>query len=189
MMGLQMPTMRIELPFEKPTDMDTLSCYFAYYGEDVHFNGKYAAFSLSKDVLEIKIPSADIITHRIYESKCIAEITRLNQQDHQTPHIIQCVQDYLELQQGIIPSMAETAFALKMPERTLRHQLQQLNTSYKQIREQIIKNKALKLMEYREYSIEVVAELLGYSEPAAFNHAFKRWFGQSPRQYAKESSS
>ncbi|MDQ9834576.1 AraC family transcriptional regulator, partial [Acinetobacter soli] len=35
----------------------------------------------------------------------------------------------------------------------------------------------------------VVAELLGYSEPAAFNHAFKRWFGQSPRQYAKESSS
>lgn len=189
MMGLQMPAMRIELPFEKPTDIDTLSHYFAYYGEDVHFNGKYAAFSLSKDVLEIKIPSADIITHRIYESKCIAEITRLNQQDHHTPHIIQCVQDYLELQQGIIPSMAETAFALKMPERTLRHQLQQLNTSYKQIREQIIKNKALKLMEYREYSIEVVAELLGYSEPAAFNHAFKRWFGQSPRQYAKESSS
>jgi hypothetical protein len=41
--------------------------------------------------------------------------------------------------------MAETAFALKMPERTLRHQLQQLNTSYKQIREQIIKNKALNL--------------------------------------------
>jgi AraC-like DNA-binding protein len=77
------------------------------------------------------------------------------------------VQDYLELQQGIIPTMAETAFALKMPERTLRHQLQQLNTSYKQIREQIIKNKALKLMEYKEYSIEVIAEALGYSEPAA----------------------
>ena len=104
-------------------------------------------------MLEIKIPSADIITHRIYEAKCIKEIERLNEQDHQIPPIIQYVQDYLELQQGIIPSMAETAFALKMPERTLRHQLQQLNTSYKQIREQIIKNKALKLMEYKEYSI------------------------------------
>jgi AraC-like DNA-binding protein len=41
------------------------------------------------------------------------------------------------------------------------------------------------LIEYKEYSIEVIAELLGYSEPAAFNHAFKRWFGQSPRQYGK----
>jgi len=49
----------------------------------------------------------------------------------------------------------------------------------------LIKNKALKLIEYKEYSIEVIAELLGYSEPAAFNHAFKRWFGQSPRQYSK----
>ena len=82
------------------------------------------------------------------------------------------MQDYLELQQGIIEH-GGNRFALKMPERTLRHQLQQLNTSYKQIREQIIKNKALKLMEYKEYSIEVIAEALGYSEPAAFNHAFK----------------
>ena len=81
--------------------------------------------------------------------------------------------------------MAETAQALGIPERTLRHQLQQFNTSYKEIREQLIKNKALKLIEYKEYSIEVIAELLGYSEPAAFNHAFKRWFGQSPRQYGK----
>ncbi|MFX4786576.1 helix-turn-helix domain-containing protein [Acinetobacter baumannii] len=186
MMGLKMPDMRIDLPFPEPSDPDTVSQYYAYYGDDLHFNSTHAAFSLSKNMLEIKIPSADIITHRIYEAKCIKEIERLNEQDHQIPPIIQYVQDYLELQQGIIPSMAETAFALKMPERTLRHQLQQLNTSYKQIREQIIKNKALKLMEYKEYSIEVIAEALGYSEPAAFNHAFKRWFGQSPRQYGKE---
>ena len=81
--------------------------------------------------------------------------------------------------------MATTAQALNIPERTLRYQLQQLNSSYKQIREQLIKHKALRLIEYNEYSIEVIAELLGYSEPAAFNHAFKRWFGQSPRQYGK----
>jgi hypothetical protein len=46
-------------------------------------------------VLEIKIPSADIITYRIYEAKCIKEIERLNEQDHQIPPIIQYVQDYL----------------------------------------------------------------------------------------------
>ena len=99
--------------------------------------------------------------------------------------MVQRVKDYLELQQGSMPSMAETAHALQIPERTLRHQLQQLNTSYKQIREQLMKDRALHLMEYQEYSIEMIAELLGYSEPAAFNHAFKRWFGYSPRQYGK----
>ena len=79
--------------------------------------------------------------------------------------------------------LLETAQALNLPERTLRHQLQQLDTSYKVIREQLIKHKALRLIEYKEYSIEVISELLGYSEPASFNHAFKRWFGRSPRQY------
>lgn len=108
-----MPDMRIDLPFPKPSDPDTVAQYYAYYGDDLHFNSTHAAFSLSKNVLEIKIPSADIITHRIYEAKCIKEIERLNEQDHQIPPIIQYVQDYLELQQGIIPSMAENRFCFE----------------------------------------------------------------------------
>src|SRR5690606_8273833 len=116
--------------------------------------------------------------------KCFAELQRL-QQDEQTPTVVQRVQDYLEIQSGLMPSIAETAQALNIPERTLRHQVQQCDTSYKQIREDIINDKALRLIEYKQYSIEMIAELLGYSEPAAVNHAFKRWFGQSRRQYVK----
>src|SRR5690606_30249633 len=103
----------------------------------------------------------------------------------QTPTVRQRDQEYLEIQSGLMPSMAESAQALNSPEGTLRHQLQQSDTSYKQIREDIIKDTALRLIEYKQYSIEMIAELLGYSEPAAFNHAFNRWFGQSPRQYVK----
>lgn len=185
MMGLSVPSVRIELPFTQPEDADILKQYHDYYGSDLHFGCKYACFLIDKEVMELKIPSSDPITHRVYEAKCITEIERLNVEEVKTPPLIQRVNDYLELQQGIIPSMAEVAQALNVPERTLRHQLQQLDTSYKQIREQLIKHKALRLIEYKEYSIEVIAELLGYSEPAAFNHAFKRWFGQSPRQYGK----
>lgn len=185
MMGLSAPNVRIELPFEQPKDAQTLKQYQDYYGADLHFESDKAAFWIDQEVIKLTIPSSDPITHRVYEAKCVAEIERLNAEEQKIAPLIQRVNDYLELQQGIIPSMAEVAQALDVPERTLRHQLQQLNTSYKQIREQIIKNKALRLIEYKEYSIEVIAELLGYSEPAAFNHAFKRWFGQSPRQYGK----
>lgn len=185
MMGLPTPDIRIELPFAQPKDAEALKQFQDYYGADLHFGGKAAAFWLDKYVLDVKIPSADQMTNRIYEVKCIEEIQRLSDVENETPVLIQRVKDYLELQQGVMPTMAETAQALNLPERTLRHQLQQLNTSYKVIREQLIKHKALRLMEYKEYSIEMIAELLGYSEPAAFNHAFKRWFGQSPRQYGK----
>ena len=185
MMGLPAPSVRIELPFKQPKDSNILKQYHDYYGADLYFGAEKASFWINEDVMQLAIPSADQITHRVYEAKCIDEIERLNAEELKIAPLIQRVNDYLELQQGIIPSMAEVSHALNVPERTLRHQLQQLNTSYKQIREQLIMNKALRLIEYKEYSIEVIAELLGYSEPAAFNHAFKRWFGQSPRQYGK----
>ena len=184
MMGLSVPEVRIELPFAQPQDLQQLQLYQDYYGPQVQFAADQAAFWFDHSVLDVKIPSADEMTFRLYEQKCIAELQRL-QEDEEIPSLIQRVQDYLELQTGVMPSMAETAQALNIPERTLRHQLQQLDTSYKQIREQIIKDKALRMIEYKQYSIEMIAELLGYSEPAAFNHAFKRWFGRSPRQYGK----
>lgn len=185
MMGLIAPEIRVELPFEMPKQADVLQQYYQYYGQNLHFGNNVATFSLNVDLLDVKIPSSDIITHRVYEAKCQMEVDRLNAEDIKMPIIVQQVRDYLELQQGVMPTMAETAYALNIPERTLRHQLQQFDTSYKKIREQLIKHKALELMEYKEYSIEMIAELLGYSEPAAFNHAFKRWFGQSPRQYGR----
>ncbi|MFH7764679.1 AraC family transcriptional regulator ligand-binding domain-containing protein [Acinetobacter sp. BSP-28] len=184
MMGLAVPQMHIELPFAQPEDQQSLEIYQDYYGAELQFGAECAKFWFDDAVLNVQIPSADQMTFNLYESKCIAELERLNM-DESVPSLVQRVQDYLELQEGVMPTMAETAQALQIPERTLRHQLQQVQSSYKQIREQLIKDKALRLIEYKEYSIEMIAELLGYSEPAAFNHAFKRWFGYSPRQYFK----
>lgn len=184
MMGLSIPRMHIELPFAQPENQQALDIYQEYYGAELQFAAESAEFWFDDAVLNVQIPSADKMTFNLYESKCIAELERLKG-DESVPALVQRVQDYLELQEGGMPSMAETAQALQIPERTLRHQLQQVQSSYKQIREQLIKDKALRLMEYKEYSIEMIAELLGYSEPAAFNHAFKRWFGHSPRQYFK----
>ncbi|SDY24953.1 helix-turn-helix domain-containing protein [Acinetobacter kyonggiensis] len=184
MMGLSIPKIHIELPFVQSENLQYLEIYQDYYGSELQFGSESAEFWFDAAVLNVQIPSADQMTFMIYERKCVAELERLSI-DEQIPSLVQRVQDYLELQQGVMPTMAETAQALQIPERTLRHQLQQLQSSYKQIREQLIKDKALRLIEYKEYSIEMIAELLGYSEPAAFNHAFKRWFGYSPRQYSK----
>ncbi|TQR61867.1 AraC family transcriptional regulator [Acinetobacter sp. RF14B] len=184
MMGLARPDLKVELPFAQSENPDIQKMYRDYYGPQLQYSSTSAAFWFDEAVLDIRIPSEDAVTFALYEAKCLAEVQRLHE-DENTPTVVQRVQDYLELQNGMMPTMAETAQALSIPERTLRHQLQQVGTSYKQIREEIIKDKALRLIEYKQYSIEMIAELLGYSEPAAFNHAFKRWFGQSPRQYVK----
>lgn len=181
-MDVELPSIRVNLPFKLPENANLKQVYIDIFGDEIGFNSEQAVFYFDRDILNKKIMSADPISYKAYEQKCEIELMRLSEIDDQ-PSLIQRVKDYLELQQGVIPSMAETSKALKIPERTLRHQLCQMQTSYKQIREDVIKQKALKLIEYQEYSIEKIAYLLGYSEPAAFNHAFKRWFGYSPRQY------
>jgi AraC-like DNA-binding protein len=184
MMGLEIPNIRIELPFKAPKELELIVAYQDYYGQDVKFECQHASFILENtDILNIKIPSADVLTYRVYEEKCLQDLNKLERSSRAKLTILEYVEEYLEMQNGVIPTMSETACALKIPERTLRHKLQQMQTSYKKIRERLIKHKALKFIENSAYSIEQVAEMLGYSEPAAFNHAFKRWFGQSPRQY------
>ena len=183
-MGLKVPKLAIELPFFAPETDELMENYARVYGDHLLFDRGEAIFWCDRTVLDKAIPSADAMTFKAYEHKCVSQMNRL-QLDEKEPLLLQRVYDYLELQQGMLPTMAQTAQVLQIPERTLRHQLQQLGSSYKDIREQIMKDKALELIEYKEYSIEMIAELLGYSEPAAFNHAFKRWFGQSPRQYHK----
>lgn len=182
MMDLKFPSLSVNLPFKSPEKSFIKQMYIDIFGDNIEFDSEHTIFYFDSVVLNEKVTSADPISFKVYEQKCIAELIRLNVH-YLEPSLIQRVTDYLELQVGSMPTMAETSKALKIPERTLRHQLQQMQTSYTQIREDIIKYKALKLIEYQEYSIEKIAELLGYSEPAAFNHAFKRWFGHSPRQY------
>ncbi len=181
-MDVELPSIQVSLPFNFPENPELKQMYTDVFGDEIAFNSEQAMFYFDREILHKKIMSADPISFKAYEQKCENELMRLREVDN-NPSLIQRVKDYLELQQGTIPSMAETSKALKIPERTLRHQLCQMQTSYKQIREDVIKQKALKLIEYQEYSIETIAHLLGYSEPAAFNHAFKRWFGYSPRQY------
>ncbi|RLA00208.1 MAG: AraC family transcriptional regulator, partial [Gammaproteobacteria bacterium] len=37
------------------------------------------------------------------------------------------------------------------------------------------------------FKLDQIAELLGYSEPGNFTHAFKRWSGISPRAFRMQS--
>lgn len=185
MMRISMPDIQVKLPFDQPRHPEMLQQYYDYYGNDISFNTQGMEFHFNGRFADIRIPSANAYSLKAIEQQCALELQRLKNVGNDAI-IVQRVKDYLSLQLTMTPSMAETANALNVPERTLRYQLQQQATSYKQIREDLLKEKSLQLLQQQQYSIEQVAELLGYSESAAFNHAFKRWFGFSPKQYLQQ---
>ncbi|MNF56424.1 HTH-type transcriptional regulator GadW [compost metagenome] len=74
---------------------------------------------------------------------------------------------------------------LHRSERTLRRHLQQLNTSFQRLLDEVRYDKARQLLIQTDLPIYLIAEQLGYSETASFRHAFQRWSGQPPSLYRR----
>lgn len=183
LMGLPQLPMQVGLSIPPPTDTQNLQDYQEYYGEDVVFGQPYTWFKMNPSILYLNLNTADAVMHDVYRQRCKEEIIRMKTYEKEHHKVTLQIKDYLHLQMGIIPRFSEISDALKIPERTLRHQLKLANTSFKVIKEDLLKQKSQQLLQEEQYSIEQIAHVLGYAETAAFNHAFKRWYGCSPKQY------
>jgi AraC-like DNA-binding protein len=53
--------------------------------------------------------------------------------------------------------------------------------TYKQVLDDLRHRMALEYLRGRKVSVHEAAYLVGFSEPAAFSRAFKRWTGTTPR--------
>lgn len=69
--------------------------------------------------------------------------------------------------------------------RTLQRRLKDTGMSYSDLQDDVRKTLALNLLENETLALGEIAFSLGYSEVSAFNHAFRRWVGQSPGDYRR----
>jgi AraC-like DNA-binding protein len=83
---------------------------------------------------------------------------------------------------GSKPAVEAVAHDLAVSVRHLQGQLKDEGSTYQQVLDQVRKDLALDYLEQEELSLGEVAFLLGYAEQSAFNHAFKRWTGSTPKQ-------
>ena len=70
--------------------------------------------------------------------------------------------------------------------RTLQRRLKDAGVSYNDLLNEVRKTLALNLLENDTLALSQIAFSLGYSEVSAFNHAFRRWVGQSPGDYRRQ---
>jgi AraC-like DNA-binding protein len=75
---------------------------------------------------------------------------------------------------------------LAMSGRTLQRRLAAEGVSYQALLEDARKEAAERYISESILAIGEVAYLVGYSEPAAFHRAFKRWFGVTPEGFRRK---
>ena len=86
------------------------------------------------------------------------------------------------LSQGV-PRISDVAGYLGMSGRTLQRRLSERGYAFQALVDESRRELAERLLEETEYPLAEVAFLTGFSEQSAFNRAFKRWAGQTPRSF------
>jgi AraC-like DNA-binding protein len=81
------------------------------------------------------------------------------------------------------PSMAQLATKLGMSGRSFRRHLANQHTTFQEILDEVRFELAVRYLEDRRLTTELIAQKLGYSESANFRAAFRRWTGSSPRHF------
>ncbi|NUP11354.1 MAG: AraC family transcriptional regulator [Polyangiaceae bacterium] len=85
------------------------------------------------------------------------------------------------------PDQRAIAKALALSDRTLQRRLQEETTSFAELVDEVRADLAKMYLGNPALAVFEIAFLLGYSEPSAFNRAFKRWTGMSPSAHREKS--
>jgi len=82
-----------------------------------------------------------------------------------------------------IPGVEEVAKRMNMSVPTLHRHLQKEHTSYQKIKNDCRYQAAVDFLGQEAYTVDQVANLLGYSDTSTFYRAFKKWAGMTPMEY------
>lgn len=142
----------------------------------VEFDCDSNNIQLPMSVLETPLLQCDSDTAAL----CIDRCERLKARLDEEVSIVDEVRERLLLRPGYFPNIESLAAQLNISGRTLRRRLAEKNTGYQQIVDQIRYELAREYLSGTDIGIEQISALLGYSDPAHFSHAFRRWSGSSP---------
>lgn len=78
------------------------------------------------------------------------------------------------------------AEALHMSTSNFHEKLKKAGTNYQELLDQTRQELVQSYMSREDLSISEIAYLLGFSDSSNFSRSFKRWLGQSPREYRQQ---
>jgi AraC-like DNA-binding protein len=176
--GRRLLETRVQFAFARPRDAEI--CAREFHGS-VRFDAPVTAFEMPGSWLGHASPMTDPLSYRTSMQQLESLDRRLESDDH----IVASVEQMLETEPAATLSLAEAASRLHLSERTLTRRLCTHGTTYGEILEAHRRRQAETLLRDPHLGLAEIGHRLGYSDPANFGRAFRRWYGSSPRAYRR----
>jgi AraC-like DNA-binding protein len=140
----------------------------------------WLGFALSRQSWELPLRRRDAVLQSVLLRNADEIAARLPKPDDVVSDLRRILLSRLAQGDSNIESVARS---MGTSVRSLQRRLTDRGSSYQDVLESIRREAAGQYLSDRALSISEVGYLLGYSEPAAFHRAFKRWHGCTPQEY------
>ncbi len=151
-----------------------------FFGCPVEFTAEHDALLYAPGALEQPNRIGDPSVVRFFDTHLAAELAEL-EDDEALDRRVE-IEVSKTLSDGV-PKISDVARGLGMSGRTLQRRLADQGLSFQGLVDTARRKLAEKLLRETDYPLAEIAFLTGFAEQSAFNRAFKRWGGQTPRSY------
>lgn len=171
--GDRIPLSRCWLAHGRPAPEE---CYAGLAQATVEFDRPEYLVAFSCQLLDTPLPLANPTTHTRCVNDCLALLEQRRNQIYLDGRIRSLVMNNL----ADPLDFEQIAEIVGIHPRTLRRQLREEGTTYREILEEARKEMATRMLTSTGIKTQEIALRLGYKDPPTFSAAFKRWTGQTP---------
>lgn len=149
----------------------------------VHFGMPTNALLLDIELLDVPLPNANPEAHALM----VETAERLLCAPRKESGFSQCVASFIrqQLNLGGAFELEAAARYFGVSRRSLQRKLEQESCSYRQLVQQARQDLSQYLLRGNQQTAAETAYVLGYSEPSAFQRAFRKWQGMPPGAYRR----
>ncbi|MDR3415294.1 MAG: AraC family transcriptional regulator [Nevskia sp.] len=172
-LGLQRLDFELWLDWDEPP-------YFAPYRErlpGVRFGMPSVQLRIPGAYLQRPLAMADRLAAKQAVEQCERELMEAGME---AVDVVPRVRAALRAGPEGYPGIDAVAAGLFMSTRTLKRRLHASGASFRDLLNETRHKEALRLMQNSNLELQQIAERLGFSNPAAFTRAFRRWTGRPP---------
>lgn len=183
LVGKTVPLIEINLPYAKPHHAEEHRLMFP---NAVHYGADECSFIIANADLNILVTRTAKETEQYLADVPWKWFRRLAFYSRTTQGLNMLFQ---AAPLNKLPSISEAATALETSERSLRRQLAVEGQRFQALKDTYLRDSAISFLLQGRLSVSDIAHKLGYSEPAAFSRAFKKWTKNTPNAYRRQEQS
>jgi AraC-like DNA-binding protein len=178
LMGGNMSIARFDLAFATPPDLDS---YSEYFNTALAFERPQSAFWFDAKQLQSLVRADENGLRDFLSDPQIKYIVSGQSNDE----ISAKVRSHLHQSKPLWPDLDATADALCMSAAALQRNLAKEGTSFQSLKDKLRRDMAITYLSSTSIPMSELAEMLGFSESAVFQRAFKSWTGMAPGSFRR----